>query len=343
VEEQQSPTTLDSKISTPPSGTAGSLNVEDLKLLFHFCSVTARTLSRAGETTDAAVKFWQESVPQIGFKYHCVLHLTLAIAAYHLAYLQIDDESQQRYISRGQKGFEFGLAEFTKQLPNLKPEISEPLLIAAMLVCWCTFADGPTGPGDLLLCNVTNNSSVAWKHPIKGFRAILEAVASDYARNTMVTASSFIRLIYSSDVEGATYSRVGFPRIDWHKAVYSFREFAAASTEDDKEVLLLEIDQLVKIFAAVYGDENGEYHGPQENRHILGWLYRIEGKFVQLLQTKRPTALLALAYYAVLFKCLDQLWFMDKWAKHLISTVQSLLGESYLEWVQWPMEQVGLS
>jgi hypothetical protein len=320
---------------------ADSLNVEDLQLMFQYCSSTGKTLSRTLSLSNPALQFWQHDVPELGFKYHFILHLTLAIAAYHLAYLQADDALRQRYISRGKKGFIIGLAEFTRQLANLQPETGGPLLIAAMLVCWCAFADGPAGPGDLLVCNVSSDNTVTWKHPIKGFRSILEAISGGNARATTESAR-FIKIIHPAGVKGPSYSREGFPRIDWHEALYAFREFVMGREEQDTKLVVQELDRMIEIYNAVYGDQNGEYDGSQDSRHILGWLYRMDGKFVLCLQLKQPTALLVLAYFAVLFKALDTLWCMDKWAKHLIANVNSLLEEGYHEWLLWPKEQVGL-
>lgn len=182
--------------SGPPPSSSG-LNVADAELLFQFTSSTAISLagsSDGGKYTaevdmnNPIVKFWTQNVPRIGLEHHYVLHLTYAVAAYHLAYLETakakekerekskstpntpgsnsytsihaegygaessSDAKRQYYVSLAERHVSAGLSEFTRLLPTLNDSNCGALYMAATLVCYYAFAAGPTGPGDFLIC-----------------------------------------------------------------------------------------------------------------------------------------------------------------------------------------------
>jgi hypothetical protein len=285
-------------------------------------------------------KFWSCNVPQLGLTHHFVMHLILAIAGYHLAYLRANEYSAKHYNLLATSHASKGLNGFSAALANPNPDNCGALYVSAILVCYCTFASGPTSPGDLLICSVVDNAGSS-RLLIQGVRIIREMI------NPTTLFSGLLEPLRSAIVnvsEGQnsepTYKRHGFPRIDWEGALESLREVVTANGGIDTPSHIHALDELVVIYHATYGDRHGVYIGPDLNSHIFGWLYRLRAPFLDCLHRNERVALLLLAYYAVLFRTTERCWYMQGWMEHLILAINNLIGPDFALWMQWPIAQI---
>jgi hypothetical protein len=153
------------------------IDPDNAELLIHFITVVTATLAaHEGVMCD----FWSRNAPHVGLSHGFVLHLILALAAFHLAYLaehtsegrgsgsatQDDQEaavldmarflrrSRDDYLSLARRQLTAGLAGFTAQLSDPGPANCGALYLGAVLTSYCTFAAGPTSPSDLLVCTI---------------------------------------------------------------------------------------------------------------------------------------------------------------------------------------------
>ncbi|GAP83946.2 putative c6 transcription protein [Rosellinia necatrix] len=76
-------------------------------------------------------------------------------------------------------------------------------------------------------------------------------------------------------------------------------------------------------------------------RSALMWLVKIPDPFVELLKGHDSGALCVLAFFCVLLKRLEYLWWIEGWAFHLIERIYSTLDERYRLWIRWPLEEIG--
>ncbi|KIW99502.1 uncharacterized protein Z518_11241 [Rhinocladiella mackenziei CBS 650.93] len=311
-----------------------------VELLLHFTSCTAQSLAGSDKDDHPIVKFWAHNVPRLGLSHHFVLDLTLAVAGYHLAYLRAGEGRQQDYEALAERHMAAGLAEMTKVLPNLDDNNCGALYVSAVLVCYCAFAAGSTSPDDLLLCNIRDENPVRWLPLIHGVRLI---------RTTADPAILFSGLMAPLDESngpspdpGPTFARECFSRIEWEKPLYELRSYIASYGGPDVDVYLRAFDTLSLIYKATYGKADGSHGGPPENQFILGWLYRMEDSFVACLRRKEPLALLLLAHYALLFRTMGKRWYMRGWCDHLLVRIRDFLGEDFVTWLRWPMQQAGV-
>lgn len=286
-------------------------------------------------------EFWVHNVPRIGLSHHFVLHLAFAVAGYHLASLTAGEESRQRYLLLAERHFSAGLARFTKALLNCNANDCGALYTSAVLVCYSTFAAGPLSSDDLLVCNVNHANPVRLLPLIQGLQVIRETVPPDTLFSELMAPPSPL-VDDPNPVSSPTFSREGFPRIDWEEPLRELRCLITSSASLDVDTCLHAFDHLSAIYEATYGKSDGSYEGPAENRFVFGWLYRMETKFVACLQRKEPLALLILTYYAVFFGTMRDCWFMDGWSHHLIPRLRDFLGRDFARWLRWPIYQVGL-
>ncbi|KAK5652152.1 hypothetical protein OQA88_10794 [Cercophora sp. LCS_1] len=356
---------------------AAPINADHAELLAYFITTTAETLAGDGSVMRA---FWTRNALHVGLSHPFVLHLILASAAYHIAYLArkaaIDDSGILRprgrcdYLSAAQRHLAAGLASFSAQLSCVRPENCGALYLAAVLTSYCTFAAGPTSRNDLLVCtadgdgdggdcaedsgaavgnNNNNNSNNAsgWMPFVYGVRLMRQSFSPD-----VLFAGAMAPLGPDPSVDAPqltlnrpVYARDGFPRLEWEAALDGLRAFLVVS---DAAGCLEALDDLIGIYAATYGrrvpGQEVSYDGPLENQFVFGWLYRTGSDFIARVRRREPPALLVLAHYAVLLggDAVRDEWFIEGWAMHMVTRVNELLAhnQSVAGWMRWPTEQV---
>ena len=314
-----------------------SLNVADAELLLHFVSTTAKTLTHSDNDEDSLNRFWARNVPKLGVSYHFVLHLICALAGYHLAFSGGGDGEPRQYLSLASHHSSIGLGELNRVLPSLDKHNCGALYISAVLVCYCTFAAGPTSMNDLLVCDVSDGATQRWLPLIHGVRSIRMAI-EPATLFTGLMAPLGGQEIGEPEQPGPACFRDGFPRVDWIQPLDKLRKWIASHETPDTIIFSRSLESLTDVYDATYGDQNGAYTGPPSNQFIFGWLYRMQDPFVTCIRQKKPLALLILAYYAPLLKTLKKCWFLDGWTEHLLNAIGDMLPQDLSGWLQWPME-----
>ena len=336
------------------------LHVEEAELLLHFIQFTACTLT-GSEADDPRTPFWTHNLPRMGLAHHFVMHLSYAVAGYHLAYLDKTGDRWLEFRGLAERHAAEGLKQFTATLARLDEANCGAAYISATLVCYCTFAAGPTGPADLLVCNLDHGPDTNWLPLIHGLRLILEMFSVDIVFSGLMDPFHPDNDMKYGEVRaaletGPKFAREGFTRLDWEQPLSDLREFVATydggsrsggpdngeGVVDGRDPCLRSLDGLIAIYKATYGDSDGHYDGSQQYQHVFGWIYRMEKQFLAYLRRKDPRALIILAYYAVLFETMDSLWFLDGWETHLLNRVKCLLPVGYASWLEWPMKVAGL-
>ncbi|KFZ23955.1 hypothetical protein V502_01562 [Pseudogymnoascus sp. VKM F-4520 (FW-2644)] len=209
--------------STTPSTPDPShctLNVADAELPLHFITLTAPTLAGTTNPTNRIHRFWSHNVPHLGLSHPFILHLSFAAAGYHLLHLHPKGPPTRR--KHSEQHASSGLSQLTSALPTLNATNAGALYVAAVLVCYCTFAAGPTGPDDVLVCNVGNEDAVPWLPLTHGVRLIRSLVEPG-----VLFAGLMAPLGPSDEQDDGDHrpacAREGFPRIEWEEALSELR------------------------------------------------------------------------------------------------------------------------
>ncbi|RYP40005.1 hypothetical protein DL767_001939 [Monosporascus sp. MG133] len=256
-------------------------NVQEAELLLHFVQFTAHTLAGSDKSDDPIARFWTYNLPRIGLSHHFALHLAYAVAGYHLAYLNKTEERHQELRRLAELHASAGITQLTATLAQLDRTNCGAAYISATLVCYCTFAAGPTGPGDLLVCNVDQDRDHNWLPSIHGLRLIRESFDDDVLFAGLM--EPFNPKCHARDKDATPapdkrprFSREGFLRVDWEQHLSDLRGFivmydgGGGGDDDDDGICLRSLDSLIAIYRATYGDKDGSYDGPQEYQHAFG-------------------------------------------------------------------------
>lgn len=345
-----------------PSGSSCShLNLADAELLLHFTWHTGPSLIAPVDLTDSMHQFWSRNVPQLSLEFPSLMHLILSLAAHHLIFLEEHGgapEQQKRSHSRlrlkslAGHHLSDGLAETRTCLNNIDNTNCGALFVSSLLVCYSGFAAGPSGHGDLLLCDASGvstdpqSSSSSWMPLMRGVRLIREAFPLEVLF-TGLTAP----LNAGGDTEDddlatflPSFLRHKFKRQDWIAPLANLRELVTSCPDSEEaRVRLRALEGLEAIYEATYGrDEKGSCGVDPVNRFVFGWIYRVKDDFIACLRRREPVSLLILAYYAPLLNTMPNTWFMCGWAEHLVTMTREMVGPEFFGWIKWPLEVLGL-
>jgi hypothetical protein len=72
----------------------------------------------------------------------------------------------------------------------------------------------------------------------------------------------------------------------------------------------------------------------------FGWLFEIPFGFVELLEQRRPAALIIFAYFSVPFQNAPKFWWNEPIPAKIVKAVAAVLPREYHRWIEWPLREV---
>ncbi len=330
-----SPNTLNTETQT------NEINLDDTELLLHFIQLTAQTVAGDAPPKDSMTHFWTKNVPRIGLAYPFVLHLMYALAAYHIAFLSFNEERKRHFKCLASKHVARGTAELARTTGTLDDNNCGAAYLGATLVCYCTFAAGPGSPEDLMICYLGDEQNARWINLVSGLRLIRGAFMPSVLFAGLMSPLGPLPGTPEKEVPRISLcTKLGQVPLQWQPALVGLRRFVARRQGMHVRVCLCSLDELVKLFEGVYGDESGHCKVSGDYQFVLGWLYRLDGEFIQALRSADTSALVILAHYAVLLKIMDGEWWLKGWAEHLCISIRDIPGDDVAPLMDWPMGRV---
>lgn len=301
------------------------LNIDDMQLFFHYITETSLTFGNE--------VLWRDKAAIIAFEYPFVLRLILAISGVHLARKSTEECLRiTRYEQLAEAHFSIALREVTTLLPQIDSKNCSALYIAAVLVCYNTFAKPPK-KGHLIV--IADDSEVAWWTLFRGVRFVIQRSGFDAIFSGPLRSA----LDNSSTTLPPLYGRSGY--IPWEAPLADLKRMIRDCEVPGTETLEMLRQQLADCFRDVYGT----LEKPEDTTHgkmhvVIRWLWILEDDFIGQIKESRPAALILLAHFVVLLKTLECYWFMRGWARHIVQGIQERLDLVYSSWISWPKQQI---
>jgi hypothetical protein len=113
-------------------------------------------------------------------------------------------------------------------------------------------------------------------------------------------------------------------------------------TENDAAMYNKVIDDLLAVMTEVNENRSMQWPPVGLMQVLIGWVYRLPSEFVNQLEQKESMALVVLAYWAMLLKYMQSVWFMKGWDVHVMGGIRSSLQSQFYEWIKWPVHQLGM-
>jgi hypothetical protein len=301
-------------------GAAAPLNIPDLELVHQF--VTSTCLKIHKDPTIARI--WSISVPALGFSHDFVMHGILALAALHLAYLK--PEMRDSYLPQAAFHHQEGLRKATPALAQLEEGNISAVYIFSGLTLLYTFASslGEAGISEWIVFSRQTYSIIRYSNG-KLFAGPLGPMFAAGARR-----SDFQDQLADEGLE--------VPQAE-HLTQLLSRICETTADGWKREAYRQAIDELHKAFRVVYSQ-------PLDTLDVADvhiWAHRIREEYLALLKEQTQEALVIMVFFATVPQRVDMQnhWFLEGFSVHLMSRIYPLIDEQHLQWIEWPLREVG--
>ena len=266
----------------------------------------------------------------MGMNFPSIQHLILAISALHLSHKFPDQ--QVDYVQKADEHFTFGLQSVTAVLNHLSNEAAQKVYISTVLICLVYFGRGPRA-GDYLVFG--DHGLSGWRALMNGVKLIVESHRS--AVFTGVLAPSCPARV------GNVESPAQRHELDGHvKHIQEVRALIYQGLQQETDIAMYDgiIDDLLAVMTEVNKKRAMGLPPVGLMQVLMGWVYRLPDTFVDHLERKESLALVILAYWAMLLKYMQSVWFMKGWDVHVMGGIRASLQVGFHRWIEWPMQQL---
>lgn len=334
---------------------------EDMRLLHHFTSCTSKTLSDGAE----AHQTWATRVVQLAFTHPFLLQGILALSALHLASLKADEKAKFSILAASKQ--DAALKDFRRQLDNITPQNCDAIFAFSLLAQYYIPASAGTviNPAATFMHDNFFDAIVDWLRLHQGTSDIYKR-KGHWIRNGPVAP-----LLWSDILSERCLSPTRNPDVknimihQFHDLVRRWDTDIACTTSDahENKINSRALDILVEAFNSISEDSETNTDRVSANEPLgdglppeagltprvqgsnylslsLGWLFEIPFGFVELLEQRRPAALIIFAYFSVLFHNSPKFWWNEPIPAKIIKAVAAVLPLEYHRWIEWPIREV---
>ena len=100
------------------------------------------------------------------------------------------------------------------------------------------------------------------------------------------------------------------------------------------------INQLTWAYNCMLSEDISELEGNLNSRMVTAWPVTLSAEYTELLNERRPEALIVLAYFAVLLHWRRKFWAVGNAGRFLLAAINAYLGEPWESWLVWPREVI---
>ncbi|EXL39539.1 hypothetical protein FOCG_17851 [Fusarium oxysporum f. sp. radicis-lycopersici 26381] len=324
-----SPTFVYSQPPITPSTdtTHHSHRMLEMRLMHHYTNVTSKTLLT---NSPAAEDIWQRAVPEMAFSGNSRTYLAdaiLSVAALHLRSLSPNDKALVRashaYSASSLSAFGASLGS------GITPDNAEALFLTATLIAFQASASRifVKDDGDVALGDSSNQYAppLSWFHAFQGVKAVV--------------ANSWRWIHHSGIVKAVIDSQFGF-RLNL--STRSPDSFFGHMLEGLADELMNEDPLLVPSTTQAYLHAVSVLNWAHKNYHAAAALTfpaTASKRYVDLVDARRPRALVILACFFALLKRMDNVWWLQDVARREVTGLVSLLepGSKWWRHLEWPI------
>jgi hypothetical protein len=341
-ESEQHSSSLNSTAPSPEIDTAEvSLKAgcqylgDDVQLWENFKNFTCLDLGHSSESR----LLWQTEAPLLAERHSFLKHGILGLSALHLA--SKNPSERTKYQLKAAYHQNVALPQFRAAIANPTEDNCNALLAFTQLLILHCFAAGEQD-NDLLLVRGKESGLPDWLHVTRGSCTIFRSVWH------FVRHGPFIKLLIAEEQKwqldpvpenpeiSRRLTRLLAPLLTASKDLLA-QKGPDAPTLSSLPAALLELS---RAFSKAEGVSTNSVSTLWTTVHL--WPVRVSEDYIDLLRDRNPGALILLAHYCILLRRLDSQWYSFKYSQRLLLRIYSQLDLEWRQWLDWPMEEVGL-
>lgn len=270
---------------------------------------------------------WREQAPKVGFTTPFVMHSILAVSALHL-YRLCPVHRKQECLDQAHAHHMAAMQAVAPNISNLMEEQGAAVILFSWLTC--VYSCGrPHTQNDTLILG--ESGTPEWLTFLRGNKVVLESSRDMFRRGVLAP-------VFNNGARHS-YVRRNTPAIGGEQYVWRVRDFIMEHVSDsaDREMYIEAVDSLSQSYAFLMADVSRA----ADTTVVMPWLFEAPDQFMDCLQRKSPPALIIFAYFCVLVKKLDWMWWLEGLSDKFMAEIFNALPPEYQEWLRWPSEAIG--
>lgn len=289
-------------------------------------------------TNDETERIWVDVVPGLAYDTPFLLQGILACTTLHRAYL--NPEMRQVYTLRACAHQDAAIPQFRHAINHPDEKNCDAIMsFAYILVIYSLATDTESSMNPLLIVedkNVDGEMNLIlpqWLHFIRAGCSMLCEVW-DRIENGPASAltSTWENQLRDQEIAARTND---LPHLPYFKSLVP-RD--GSWPEESIQIYLTAATALAESFAYIESAKGKFQVNPW---NILGvWPVRVEMAFISLISKRHPGALILLAYYCIILKCMENLWYFEGRPMKLLAAIEDALDTRWRPCIQEPIEIV---
>ncbi|KAJ5372996.1 Protein of unknown function DUF3468 [Penicillium concentricum] len=300
-----------------------TFDLKDLELMMHWCTTTYKSM--AGDP--ASEQIWQTTIPQLSLRYPALRQGILALSALHLASTSTSSQ-RWRYLDTARLHQAQALAGLRIESDEGAPE-AESQATFALCCIMIVFTFG--------FCQIDSENDSDEERPdvldefFEVFQLTRWLVSIMVTSKEHITADELNPLFHPEDPPPTmpNMSRLVILSLQRQNDMEAIQDATHETDVYDSAIehLSQALEQLMK--------------GGEPKVFSFCWSFRIPAEFLELLEARRPFALVVLAHYTVILHHLRGSWWMGDWGNMILQEIGDLLDPEWRELIGWPIDATG--
>ncbi|KAJ5529474.1 hypothetical protein N7527_002867 [Penicillium freii] len=300
-----------------------TFHLKDLELMMHWCTTTYKSM--AGDP--ASEQIWQTTIPQLSLRYPALRQGILALSALHLASSSTSSR-RWRHLETARSYQAQALAGIPIEVDGNEPE-SESQATFALCCIMIVFTFG--------FCQIDSEDASDEELPdvldefFEVFQLTRWLVSILLTSMERITTSELDPLFHPEDPLPTMpdMSRLVVLSLQRQNDIEAMRDATHQTDLYDSAIEHLShaLEQLMK--------------GGEPKVFAFWWSFRIPAEFLELLEARRPFALVVLAHYLVILHHLRGSWWMGDWGNRILQEIGDILEPEWQDLINWPIDATG--
>lgn len=297
--------------------------VSDLELLHHFTVSTSKSLFfTTVDPPDERNKIWEVMVPKVAFTHVFLLHQLLAVAAFHLAYL--DPQKRKRYAVQAAQHQSMAIQGVRAALSNISPYNCHAIFVTASLFFIGALADSRPaaesfGPNLDILLDVFSL--------VKGVGGVMDEAEAELKSGPF--AAFFV------PYQGKVGPRLA-QAVEHLEQDYQQRVLALPLDDPVRMDLLTEIASSLEVMnRAISSSATPEY------RILAAWPITMSERFISLVRQRNPVALGLLTHYCMIMHATESgFWYTQGWGLGVMKDISTVMVPPWDQDAAWALNLI---
>lgn len=303
-----------------PSPELGGMRVLELRLMHHWVTTTAATMSSA--QLAGVREMWGVSVPQMAFEYEPLLHTLLALSAAHRATLLPDEASSLRPIHHSY--IDSALQRHRPVTANLDGSTSESVCLNAVLIPLYTLflrLEPSTEPYE---------PPLLWLSMARGIRTVLREVYHSLVQSN----SRLCPLLLAQPTVWFQTPYKGPEKI--FQFLLDYRRDEEEMDEKTEKAYGETIAYLERLYMSIQTKEPDWI----VRRLFTGFPPVVPGEFLDFVYEKRPRALVTVAYLFALAKPVEDIWWLRGIPEREVHGINTIMPPEWKWTMDWALKLI---